>query len=30
MSLRTTVEDHENDLKLFEAALPTVKFAITR
>ena len=30
MSLRTTVEDHENDLTLFEAALPTVKFAITR
>jgi len=30
MALRTTAEDHENDLKLFEAALPTVKFAITR
>ena len=30
LALRTNVDDLETDLKLFEAALPTVKFAITR
>ena len=30
LGLRTTERDREADLELFEAALPTVKFAITR
>jgi hypothetical protein len=30
LGLRTTDRDHETDLELFEAALPTVKFAVTR
>lgn len=30
LALRTTAADHESDLQLFERALPTVKFAITR
>jgi hypothetical protein len=30
LALRTNAEDLETDMKLFEAALPTVKFAITR
>jgi len=29
IGLRTTVDDHESDLELFEAAVPTVKIAIT-
>lgn len=30
LALRTTAENHDADLELLEAALPTVKFAITR